>query len=112
MSMEAAESDASRLLAPLVRVQQLQVRSKWHKTQKNAAVGQLVVVRDERVPPSLWLIGRIIAVHPGKDGLVRVVTLKTATSTIKRPISKISILPVSTDTADETLHTAESNEAE
>ncbi|XP_043501616.1 uncharacterized protein LOC122523809 [Polistes fuscatus] len=37
---------------------------------------------------------RVIQVHPGKDGLCRVVTLKTATSTITRPIVKLAPLPL------------------
>lgn len=33
--------------------------------------------------------------RPGKDGLTRLVTLKTATTTLIRPIAKLAILPVS-----------------
>ena len=32
--------------------------------------------------------------HPGKDGHVRVMTIKTAFSVIKRPITKICPLPI------------------
>ncbi|GBP61986.1 hypothetical protein EVAR_40994_1 [Eumeta japonica] len=38
----------------------------------------IVLIMDERYPPSKWPLGRIIKVHPGKDGHVRVVTVKTA----------------------------------
>jgi len=44
---------------------------------------------------------RITAVHPGEDGLVRVITVRTASSSYKRPVTKIVLLPV-------TYHTGES----
>ncbi|KAG8238135.1 hypothetical protein J437_LFUL017296 [Ladona fulva] len=46
----------------------LQQRSRWRDPKENFAVGQLVVVRDERYPPSKWPLGRITKVHPGPDG--------------------------------------------
>ncbi|XP_036318373.1 uncharacterized protein LOC118733187 [Rhagoletis pomonella] len=76
----------------------LQVRSKWHKQQPNVKVGELVLVRDEKAPPTQWKLARITDTHPGSDGLVRVVSLKTATTAFQRPISKISVLPIPTET--------------
>ncbi|XP_044755080.1 uncharacterized protein LOC123314032 [Coccinella septempunctata] len=70
--------------------------SKWHHPAHDIKVGSLVLLTDERLPPCKWPLGRVMAVHPGTDGLVRVVTLKTSTSTLTRPISKLAILPVST----------------
>lgn len=34
-------------------------------------------------------MGRLAALHPGTDGLVRVVSVKTSTGIMKRPIVKI-----------------------
>lgn len=45
------------------------------------------------IPPSKWPLGRISKLHPGKDGQVRVVTVRTQTSTLKRPIVKLCPLP-------------------
>ncbi|XP_037929297.1 uncharacterized protein LOC119663766 [Teleopsis dalmanni] len=73
---------------------QLHARNKWTKSQTNVATGQLVLLRDERLPPSSWLLGRIIQVHPGTDGAVRVVTIQTQSAIVKRPITKISVLPI------------------
>ena len=39
-------------------------------------------------------MARVIDLHPGADGLTRVVTLRTATTTLTRPIAKIALLPV------------------
>ncbi|XP_066581197.1 uncharacterized protein [Prorops nasuta] len=63
----------------------LQELVKWRDTTENYAVGQLVVVQDDRYPPTKWPLGRIIETHQSKDRLVRVVTVKTASTTLKRP---------------------------
>ncbi|XP_066585519.1 uncharacterized protein [Prorops nasuta] len=72
----------------------LQERAKWRDTSENFAIGQLVVVHDDRYPPAKWPLGRIIAVHPGEDGLVRVVDVKTASTVLRRPIVRLSPLPM------------------
>ncbi|XP_055591256.1 uncharacterized protein LOC129743296 [Uranotaenia lowii] len=72
---------------------QLQGRIKRWKLAVPIKVGQLVVVRDENLPPLRWKMARIIAVHPGEDGVVRVVSLKTEHGTIKRAVEKICLLP-------------------
>jgi len=41
----------------------------------------------------VWKKAVIIDMHTGRDGLVRVVTIRTATGTFKRPIAKICVLP-------------------
>lgn len=53
-------------------------------------------MRNSSLPPTKWNLGRVIASHPGRDELVRVVTIKTATSTFKRPITQLCKLPVET----------------
>lgn len=72
---------------------QLQTSSKWTRSYDSFKRGALVLLKDERFPPSKWLLARIIDVHPGADGIVRVVTVKTAASTLKRPIVKLCMLP-------------------
>ena len=67
--------------------------------RKLAKVGQLVLLRNALAPPCQWELGRIIACHPGDDGLTRVVTVKTARSQYKRPIAKLCFLPVDINTA-------------
>ena len=69
--------------------------SKWHHPSNEIKVGSLVLITDERFPPSKWPLARVIALHPGKDGLTRVVTLRTATTSLVRPIAKLAVLNVS-----------------
>lgn len=75
----------------------LQVRQKWQETQKSMKINDIVVVKDENSSPNQWLLGKVIKTHPGSDGKVRVVTLKTKSGEMKRPIHKVCILPVAND---------------
>lgn len=72
----------------------LQQRPKWRQEQPNVSVGNLVLIKDENLPPSRWTLARITELCPGNDGLVRVAKLKTKNGELKRPIVKLAILPV------------------
>lgn len=72
----------------------LRQRKKWKADQNNIRVDDVVVLIDKNLPPNSWLLCKVLEVHPGADGLVRVVTLKTKTTTLKRPITKICPLPI------------------
>ncbi|GFV91992.1 hypothetical protein TNCV_1894281 [Trichonephila clavipes] len=39
-------------------------------------------------------MARVLQVHPGNDGLVRVATVKTKDSVFKRPVHKLHKLPI------------------
>lgn len=69
-------------------------RYKWSNKIPEPNIGDIVLIKEDDLPPSRWLLGRIIEKHPGSDKLTRVVTLRTKSSTIKRPTSKLCILPV------------------
>ncbi|UYV61914.1 hypothetical protein LAZ67_1007049 [Cordylochernes scorpioides] len=60
----------------------------------DVATGSLVLIREEHVPPAKWMMGRVVKVHRGKDGLVRVVSIRTRTGILKRPLVKLALLPV------------------
>ncbi|XP_055910658.1 uncharacterized protein LOC129945022 [Eupeodes corollae] len=72
----------------------LQRRTKWKFPKRNIKVRDVVVVRNENLPPTQWRLGKIEAVHPGKDGKVRVATVKTQQGETLRPIVKLCLLPV------------------
>ncbi|XP_048478253.1 uncharacterized protein LOC125488810 [Plutella xylostella] len=76
---------------------QLQTKSKWLTRKEDLEKGDLVLVKEKGLPPGKWALGRITEVHPGADGCVRVVTLKTQNNTVKRPITKLTPLPMKTD---------------
>lgn len=69
--------------------------SKWNRVVPSLAEGSLVLIIDEHYPPSKSLsLGRIMQTHSGKDGHTRVVTIRTQTSVLKRPVTKICPLPI------------------
>ena len=67
----------------------LQKFSKWNVPTRNFKVGDIVCVREESLFPTKWPLARIVQTHPGQDGKVRVVTVRTQAGIYKRPIVKI-----------------------
>ena len=61
-------------------------------------MGDIVIIQDDSSPPAQWPLGRVIEVHPGADGYTRVVSLQTATTTLRRPVAKLIHLPVNSET--------------
>lgn len=76
---------------------QLQVRSKWQQPKTNLDKGKLVLIKDSNTSPGKWAMARVQETHPGSDGYVRVVTLKTQGGELTRPISKLVPLPDAQD---------------
>jgi hypothetical protein len=76
-------------------VGQLQERPKWQKGNSSAAIkeGDLVVLK-EATPPLTWKLGRVTAVHPGADDIIRVATVKTDSGTTKRAVRNLCVLPI------------------
>lgn len=73
---------------------QLQHRYKWQNRNPEPNIGDIVLVKEENLPPAKWLYGVITKKHPGLENLTRVVTLRCKDSEIKRPVSKLIILSV------------------
>ncbi|KMQ87354.1 hypothetical protein RF55_13373 [Lasius niger] len=76
----------------------LQQRKKWQSSQPNVQIGDLVLLRHPNLPLPKWELGRVVQCHPGDDNLVRVVTIRTAKSVLKRPITQLCKLPVESPT--------------
>jgi hypothetical protein len=68
---------------------QLQLRQKWLKTNPNLKVGDIVLIVDENSPRGLWPMGLVISVSPGRDGLVCSAKIRTKSTTLVRPITKL-----------------------
>ncbi|XP_018400322.1 PREDICTED: uncharacterized protein LOC108777840 [Cyphomyrmex costatus] len=78
-------------------ITQLQQRHKWTEESKaDIKIGMMVLLRDENTPPMHWRLGRIVAVHPGKDGLIRILDVRTSNGVVQRSLPKICILPIDT----------------
>jgi len=72
----------------------LQQKTKWREVCDNIQVNDVVLLKNPLLPPTKWLLGRIVTVYHGKDGHVRVVKLRTANSTFTRGITELCKLPV------------------
>lgn len=75
-------------------LQKLQHRPKGLTTTIHYKKGDLVMLIDDNAAPTSWPTVIIEDTHPGQDGVVRVVTLRTPMGKIfKRPVTKIRFLP-------------------
>ncbi|XP_033240037.1 uncharacterized protein [Drosophila pseudoobscura] len=72
----------------------LQQRSKWRTAKPSLAVADLVLVKDENLPPMKWPLARVVELLPGRDGVSRVAVLKTSSGIIKRSVNKLCLLPL------------------
>ena len=71
---------------------QLQERQKWTGERRNLNVGDLILIMDSTAPQNSCLIWRVIQTFPERQGFVRQVRIKTRTSCLDRPITKICLL--------------------
>lgn len=70
-------------------IPELQRRSKWYLKQENVKVGDVVLLQEENTPRFLWPLGLVVEVKEGRDKLVRTVKVKTQSTCLVRPVSKI-----------------------
>ena len=73
-------------------LQQLQCLHKWKQSKRNINVGDIVLILEDSPFTTRWPMARVTNTYPGQDGKVRVVQVRTATSSFKRPISKLVLL--------------------
>lgn len=75
---------------------QLQQRGKWFHDNASSPLreGSVVVLMDNTMPPLRWRLARVHKLHPGVDGVTRVVTVRIGNTLSKRPVVKVCPLPV------------------
>ncbi|XP_063830016.1 uncharacterized protein LOC135079316 [Ostrinia nubilalis] len=75
-------------------ISDLQKRTKWQSTKGGELrIGDLVVVKDDRLPPNRWLLGRVACLHPGRDSIARVVDVNTSAGVLRRAYNRLCPLP-------------------
>ena len=57
-------------------LQQLQRATKWHRKTRDYAIGDFVLLTDHSTYQCQWIHAKVVAVYPGKDGIVRAVDLQ------------------------------------
>ncbi|XP_045450168.1 uncharacterized protein LOC123658922 [Melitaea cinxia] len=78
-------------------IAELQQRTKWRTRQRDLQIGDMVVLKEDQLPPLRWRLGRITRLYPGPDGINRVADIFTAKGTMRRAFNKICLLPTSPD---------------
>lgn len=68
-------------------------RRKWNTRTAPLQVGQVVLMYGVDTHPMNWPLGRIVKLHPGKDGIPRVATVRTHHGIFTRPANKLVTLP-------------------
>ena len=66
--------------------------TKWFSPSRNLCPGDLVLLQEESIVPTKWPLARVVKVHSGKDGFVRVATIRTKTGFYTRPVTKLALL--------------------
>jgi len=74
-------------------LQGLHRRQRWLRTSPNLQPGDFVLLIEDNTAPLHWPTAIITDIHPGKNGIVRVVTISNTKIVFKRPIIKIFPLP-------------------
>ncbi|KAL0151450.1 hypothetical protein M9458_053236 [Cirrhinus mrigala] len=70
----------------------MQQRQKWANIKRNFKVNDIVVIIDSTAPRNSWPLGRVVKTLPGPEGLVRSVLVKTKSTVLQRPITKLCLL--------------------
>ncbi len=65
----------------------LNQHTKWMKVKDNLKINDIVLVKDENSPSSLWPLEMIADIHTGNNRLVRVVTVTMRIGTYKDLLS-------------------------
>ena len=64
-------------------------RTRWNKQIPNYSEGELVILSDDDTKRSKWPLARITKLLPAKDGVVRVVEVRTKDGVYTRPVVKL-----------------------
>ncbi|XP_050678653.1 uncharacterized protein LOC126979538 [Leptidea sinapis] len=78
-------------------IAELQQRTKWRTKTKELQIGDLVLLKEDNIPPLQWRLARIAKLYPGSDGVSRVADVLTTKGTIKRAIHKMCVIPAKDD---------------
>lgn len=81
---------------------QLQRHGRWITPCRPVKEGDLVLLKEDHQISLQWKMVRVVAVHPGADGIVRVVTVRDSQrKEFRRPVVKLALLPTPSDEDNE-----------
>ncbi|XP_042230816.1 uncharacterized protein LOC121872215 [Homarus americanus] len=79
---------------------QLRTRQVHSRPRHNFRPGDLIIIAEANSPLNKWHLGRVMEVKAGEDRLVRQAVVKTTTSTMLRPVTKLCLLEGAMERAD------------
>lgn len=79
---------------PQEYINEQQKRNKWAIPVEPLRLNDLVLIKDELLPPCHWPLGRITEVYPGKDKQIHTCKVKTNKTELIRPVDKLIRLPI------------------
>ncbi|XP_042208754.1 uncharacterized protein LOC121857010 [Homarus americanus] len=71
---------------------QLRTRQVHFRPRSNFRPGDLIIIAEANNPRKKWHLGRVMEVKAGEDGFVRQAVVKTTTSTMLQPVTKLCLL--------------------
>ncbi|XP_058449243.1 uncharacterized protein LOC131429209 [Malaya genurostris] len=71
--------------------------AKWRKNPTLFRIGSMVLLKKDNTPPKQWPLGRVIAVFPNEDNIVRVVDVRTQAGIRRRATTELCLLPIDED---------------
>lgn len=80
-------------------VSELQQRMKWRINCKNLSLNDLVLIKEDNIPPLCWRLGRVAKLFPGNDGVPRVADITTSQGTVRRALNRLCLLPNSEESS-------------
>ncbi|XP_045449188.1 uncharacterized protein LOC123657715 [Melitaea cinxia] len=75
-------------------ITELQKRQKWQRKGGQLNLGEMVLIKDDRLPPNQWRLGRVTNIYPGSDGVARVADVITTSGPVRRAFNRLCPLPV------------------
>lgn len=76
---------------------ELNAHYRWTTGDHAIKEGSFVLIRDDNLPPMQWRMGRVTTIHPGADGVIRVVSVRTAKGVVDRAVKKLVLLPIDSE---------------
>ncbi|CAH2108820.1 unnamed protein product [Euphydryas editha] len=74
---------------------EMQQRTKWRHNTARLAVGDMVLLAEDNLPPLCWRLGRVLRLFPGPDSISRVAEVNTARGCVRRALTRLCPLPTS-----------------
>ncbi|XP_055622041.1 uncharacterized protein LOC129765656 [Toxorhynchites rutilus septentrionalis] len=71
--------------------------AKWRSTPTLFTIGSMVLLKKDNAPPKQWPLGRVVAVYPNVDGIIRVVDVRTQAGIRRRATTELCLLPIDVD---------------